>query len=219
MKSPVALAVALLLSSLPISAERQSPAKPRSTGIPECDKYAAMVTACLPKMCEDERMLKEMELGFALEMIPKQVELKGRHAAAQSCARDISEAIQSDEYGCYASKTTGTSASKSIQLDKIRPSATGVTLTFSGKGPESGEQVRVIIARSISEQPVAVYPMAGWTGQLVLDTASASPGTVGAPAQPIQLEPGTTYCFAVESAIGNRTDFYRKGIFTTLPKR
>lgn len=77
----------------------------------------------------------------------------------------------------------------------------------------------MIIARSISERPVVTYPIAGWTGQLVLDTASASPVIGGAPTAPIQPEPGTTYCFAVESSIGNRTDFYRKGIFTTLPKR
>jgi len=209
------LTVGTLLASLSL---RDAPAQAK-TGIPECDKYAAMVRACLPKMCEEERMLREMELGFALEMIPRAVELQGRQKAAQSCARDITEEIKKDEYGCYPGKTADASPPKSIRLDKVRPAATSVTLTFSGKGPESGEEVRVIIARSISERPVVAYPIAGWTGQFVLDTASASPAIRGAPTPPIQLEPGTTYCFAVESSIGNRRDFYRKGIFTTLPKR
>jgi len=218
MKSQVPLAVAVLLSSVTISAADQA-AKPPSTGIPECDKYAAMVTACLPKMCEEERMLVELELGFALEMIPKQVELKGRQAAAQTCARDITEAIEKDEYGCYASGTARANAPKSIRVEKVLPTDTSVTFTFIGNGPATGEEARVVIARSISERPVVSYSLSGWKGTFVLDTASASPAVKGAPTAPIRLEPRTTYCFLVESSVGDRTDIHRKGIFTTLSKR
>jgi hypothetical protein len=185
------------------------------TGIPECDKYAAMVRACLPKMCEEERMLRDMELGFALEMIPKQVELKGRQEAAQTCARDIAKAIENDEYGCYGSKT----APKSIRLDKVLATDASVTFTFIGNGPAAGEEARVVIARSISERPVVSYPLSGWKGTFLLDTASASPVINGAPTAPLRLEPRTTYCFVVESSVGNRRDIYRKGIFRTLPNK
>ena len=155
----IALAMALVVSSAATLVARQSGAKPQ-TGIPECDKYAAMVTACLPKMCEEERALMEMQLGFALEMLPKQVGLKGRQAAAQSCTRDISEAIKNDDYGCYAPRTAGTIAPKSIQLDTIRPSATSVTLTLSGTGPTTAADTEVIIMTSISEPPTATLPAA-----------------------------------------------------------
>lgn len=211
------LTVGTLLASLSL---RDAPAQAK-TGIPECDKYAAMVRECLPKMCEEERTLMEMQLGFALEMIPKQVELRGRQAAAQSCTRDISEAIQKDEYGCYASKSAGTSAPKSIQLDRIRPSATSVTLTLTGTGSTTAADTEVIIMTSISEPPTAIYRLPEWKGQFVLDTASATPtsakGSTGNP--PIRLEPQTTYCFVITSSTNRPNDVYRKGIFTTLPKR
>ncbi|MGB2716149.1 MAG: hypothetical protein WBC51_18350 [Vicinamibacterales bacterium] len=217
----IALAAAVVFSSPLIATGRQSTVKPPTTGIPECDKYAAMVTACLPTMCEEERMLMEMELGFALEMIPKQVELKGRQAAAQSCTRDISEAIKNDEYGCYTSKNAGTTAPKPIQLDKILPSATSVTLTLSGKGSTTAADTEVIIMTSISAPPTAIYQLPEWKGQFNLDTAYATPttakGSTGNP--PIRLEPQTTYCFVIGSSANGANHIYRKGIFTTLPKR
>src|SRR5688572_4870118 len=76
----------------------------RATGIAECDRYVSMMTACLQKMCEDERMLVELELEFSREALSKVVELRGRDAAAQSCAQDIRRAVEDDPYGCHAAR-------------------------------------------------------------------------------------------------------------------
>lgn len=222
-RQPLLLAATSMVACLATASAHTSAGRsavtPQRTGIPECDKYAAMVTACLPKMCEEERLLREMQLGFALEMIPKGVELNGRQQAAQACARDIAEEIKNDEYGCYPATTADPGPPRSIRLEAVQPSAMSVTLTFSGSGPATGEEARVVVARSISEPPLATYPLAGWTGQFVLDTASASPVIKGGPTDPIRLEPQTTYCFAVVSSVGSRTGYYRKGIFTTLPNK
>jgi hypothetical protein len=74
----------------------QAPSAPASTKIPECVKYEAMVTACLPKMCEEERALAELELSFHRETLAKVVELKGRQAGAQVCAQSLREASELD---------------------------------------------------------------------------------------------------------------------------
>jgi len=210
-----------LVSSAAILAARQSAVKPQSTGIPECDKYAAMVTACLPKMCEEERLLVELDLGFHHELLPAIVKLDGRQKAASVCAQSIDEAIKEDPYGCYAPKTVGSGAPVSIRLDSVRPTDTSVTMTFSGTGPAKGEKVRLVITKAISERPIAIYELPGWTGKLVLDTASATPVSEAKAAQtaPVRLEPRSTYCFVVQSRTDSRMEEHRKGIFTTLPKR
>jgi hypothetical protein len=216
-----ALAAVLAVASAAILAAQQSAVKPPSTGIPECDECAAMVRACLPRMCAEERLLTEMQLGFTLEVIPKQVELKGRQAAAQTCTADIRKATENDAYGCFASKTGGITAPRPVQLASIRPSATGVSLTLSRKTLATAAVTEVAILTSMGEPPIAVYRLPEWNGQFVLDTASATPTDAKSTTRkpPIQLEPQTTYCFVIEGSMDRQNDVYRKGIFTTLPKR
>ncbi len=208
-----------------------------NTGIAECDTYVAMVTACLPKMCEDERLLVELELSFHRELTPKVIKLKGRQEAAQGCAQDIREAIRNDPYGCYTSRSAEASASTpAIQRVQVRPAHTSVTMTFTGSGPGSGAGApetpskededagwQVIIGTSLTEAPTAVYRLLGRKGQFVLDTATEPPVTQpggAAQRQPLRLKAGTRYCFVINSPAANGgVEIQRKGIFTTLPKR
>lgn len=208
-----------------------------STGIPECDTYVAMVTECMQKMCEDERLLVELELSFHRELTPKVVELKGRQEAAQGCAQRIREAIRNDPYGCYTSRSAEAGASTSaIQRVQVRPADTSVTMTFTGSGPGSGaraaetrskehEEARwqVFIGTSLTEAATAVYRLLGRKGQFVLDTATERPVTLpggAAQRQPIRLDPETTYCYVINSPAANGgVEIQRKGIFKTLPKR
>jgi hypothetical protein len=208
--------VAVALFASVAVAARQSAVKPTSTGIAECDRYAAMVTACLPKVCEVDRVVMELDLGFHHELLPTVVKVKGRQEAAKQCAAKIDEAIRDDEYGCYPEAA---GSPRAVLLDRIQPRATSVTLTFSGNGPADGGDSRLLLLTSIGEPPLASYRLAGWQGPVVVDTASAMPLAGGAGKAPIQLEPGTTYCFVVESSTATRRDSHRKGVFTTLPKR
>lgn len=206
-----------LLSTAALAANRQSGVKPKPTGISECDKYAAMVTACLPKMCEVDRVVVELDLGMQQQFLPDVVKLKGRQEAARQCAREIDEAVKEDLYGCYPS---GAGASVPVRVDKIQPTESSVTLTLSGSGPPDGELARLSIFRFVDGlKPIGSYRLAGWNGPVVLDTASALPIGRGAPPAPIRLEPRTEYCFVVESERDGRRREHRKGIFTTLPKR
>jgi hypothetical protein len=205
----------LIVSLFPGDAASQG-----KSGIPECDKYEAMVTACLPKMCEVERELAELELSLHREVQARQIELQGRQASAESCARQIREAIQDDEYGCYAAAAGASAAKQPVRLEKVRTTDTSVVLTLSRKSAATPADIEVSILKSIMEPPTAIYRLpAALNGQLVLDTASASPMTSAgnsARVAPIRLEPSTTYCFAIGSST---THIYRKGLFTTLPKR
>jgi hypothetical protein len=217
------LAAALVFWSAAMTAAWQLRGKPSSTKIPECDKYDAMVTACLPKMCEEERALAEMDLGFHRELMPATIQHKGRQGAAELCARQIDEAIKDDLYGCYPIKAGAASVpARSIRLDKLSATDTSVVLTLSGTSPTPAASTEVIILASIAEQPTAIYRLPEWKGQFVLDTASASPissAKGGAQNPPIRLEPRTTYCFVITSSTDRPNDVYRKGTFTTLPKR
>ena len=221
----VLLAVALVFSSAAMTAARQSPAKPPSTGIPECDKYHEMVTACMRKMCVADRTVAELDLELDREFIPAEIKHKGRAAATQSCVRKINEAVQDDVFDCYAGN--GGAAGRpapAIRVDAVRPTDTSVVMTFSGKGPHPPTGAEVIIQRSEvpDEEPAASYRLPEWKGQFVLDTSSVSPTAAakgGAQAAPIRLEPRTTYCFVVASPTNRQNEIHRKGIFTTLPKR
>ena len=73
-----------------------------STGVPACDRYVAMVRACLPRMCEEERILRELELDLALETIAAAVKHKGAQAAGDTCSADIVAEAGDDLYGCHA---------------------------------------------------------------------------------------------------------------------
>jgi hypothetical protein len=217
------LAAALVFWSAAMTAAWQSPGKPSSAKIPECEKYDAMVTSCLPKMCEDERMLTEMDLGFHRELLPATIQHKGRQGAAELCARQIDEAIKDDLYGCYSNKTGAAGVpARPIRLDKLSATDTSVVLTLGGNRPTTAGSTEVIILTGIGEPPTAIYRLPEWKGQFVLDTASASPiasAKGGAQNPPMRLEPRTTYCFVITSSTDRPNDVYRKGTFTTLPKR
>lgn len=209
------LAIGTLVASLSL----RDAASQAKSGIPECDKYEAMVTACLPRMCEEERMLADLELGLHRETLSRQIELQGRQAATESCARQIREVIKDDTYGCYTAAAGASAAKPPVQLDKLRVTDTSVVLTLSGKGPATPAGTAVFILTSISEPPTAIYRLPEWKAQFVVDTASASPVKSerdSAQVPPVRLDPSTTYCFAIGTST---TDVYRKGIFTTLPKR
>ena len=95
MNAGLAIVLAAALGQAPVA----SP--PPSTGVPECDRYVAMVRACLPKMCEEERALRELELEFALETIAAVVKHKGAAAAEKTCSADIAAEGGDDLYGCH----------------------------------------------------------------------------------------------------------------------
>jgi hypothetical protein len=212
-------AAAVLLAGVTLTAGGQSSGKPNSAAIPECQKYEAMINACLPKMCEEERALAEMELSFHRETLAKVVELKGRQEGAHACTRSIRDAIADDLYGCYAAEPGA--PTHPIRLDQVRPAATSVSLTLTSAGIAANENARLVIAPSISEPPTAVYALPREKGTFVIDTSSTTSTGArgGAPGPPIPLEPRTTYCFVIESETGTARKVYRQGIFTTLPKR
>jgi hypothetical protein len=191
-------------------------AKPASTRIPECDKYAAMVASCLPKMCEADRVVAEMELEIHREMLPAQIQHHGRDAAAKTCATQIEEAVRDDVSGCYAMAPM-----RAIRVDKVQPTGTGLIMTLSGTGTTSVPGASVALLTVPGEPPTAVYRLPEWNGQYVLDTTSAPSAGAGrgAPQGPVRLDPATTYCFVIESTAGNRNEIHRRGTFTTLPKR
>ncbi len=204
------LTVVVAVSSVAVTSARQSP-KPAAPKIPECEKYEAMVAACLPKMCEADRAVAEIDLELHREMLPVQIQHKGRAAAAKTCAAQIDEAVREDVFGCYAAKGGMTAT--------VRPTATSVVMTLTGPGP-SGAGADVVILAEPGDAPTATFRLPAWKGEFVLDTAStpvvANGGAKGAPTR---LEPATTYCYAIGSATDIRNDVYRKGMFTTLPKR
>jgi hypothetical protein len=206
------LAALVWTGAAPMAA-RQAPSAAASAKIQDCVQYEAMVTACLPKMCEQERALAELELSFHRETLAKVVELKGRQAGAQVCAQSLREAAAGDVYGCYA--TEAGAQKHPIRLDQVRPTDTGVALTLTSLGIAPDETARVVIAASIMESPTAVYALPRDKGTFVVDTSSAVAGG----GQAIRLEPRTTYCFAIESTTGTARKVYRQGVFTTLPKR
>jgi hypothetical protein len=185
----------------------------RATGIAECDRYVSMMTACLQKMCEDERMLVELELEFSREALSKVVELRGRDAAAQSCAQDIRRAVEDDPYGCHGARAGD---AVPFRLDHVRPGATSVAMQFSLASATSAD---VFIGESLGD-PARQYRVAGTQGRFVLDTTSDKPVVSSAGAEPpAALEPGTTYCFAIRSAAGEvNSTLLRKGTFTTRKK-
>jgi hypothetical protein len=181
---------------------------PASTGVPECDRYAAMVRACLPKMCEEERMLREMELGFAVETIAAVVKEKGKAAAADSCIRDIAAELREDLYACHAD-----SPSASTRVD-LTPAGDAVQMRFSSPALAGAETADVALAEPLAE-PTAVYRVTSTAGTFVLDTRTAPPLAAGAAAG--QLLPETPYCYAIATSADDpsRRRVLRKGVVLT----
>ena len=200
------------LSLRPVTSQDKS-------GIPECDKYEAIVTACLPKMCMAERAVAELDLELHRQILPTLLQLKGRPAAVQACVEKIDEAIQEDEFGCYSSLSGNKGRpGPAIRVDKVRPTDTGVVMTLRDPGPASNS-TKVTIVTVPGEPVTAVYQLPEWKGQFVLDTTSASPTLKAGPGKPVTLDPETPYCFVIQSSNGTGKEIYRKGTFTTLPKR
>jgi hypothetical protein len=217
----VVLVMASVVSNAELALAGQSSAKPAAAGIPECDKYEAMVAACLPKMCEAERIVAELDLELHRQILPAVIQHKGRAAAVQACVEKTNEAVAEDAFGCYATKGGVTRRPASaVRVDKVQPTNTGVVMTLSGDGAAAGAVTEVILVTAPGEPPAAVYRLPEWKGQFVLDTstlpAKAAKGTAPGP---VRLDPRTTYCFIVESTRDAATEVHRKGMFTTLPQR
>jgi hypothetical protein len=202
-----------------------------ATGIAECDQYYAMVAACLPRMCEAERLLVELELSLTREMLPKVVERRGREAAAQGCAKDILKEIEDDPYGCYESQRAKAGMPQpGIRNVRIRPAATNVTISFQSSAAATGDggsatsagRWEVAISSELLETE-ARYELAGRDGEFVLNTASEQPvalpagaaAAARAPLPPIELEPDASYCFVIRSPAGEE----RRGTFATAAER
>jgi hypothetical protein len=181
---------------------------PASTGVAECDRYVAMVRACLPKMCEEERILRELELDFALETIAAAIKHKGARHAGGTCSADIAAEAGDDLYGCHAE-----SRASSI-LVEAAPGETSVTLRLSGAGLAGAGPLELALTAPLVPEPAGVYRITPTNGAYVLDTASA----VSAPAGRVLLERDTPYCYSIatpaDGAAGRHT-VIRKGTFTT----
>ncbi len=192
------------------------------TGVAECDEYVVMASACLPRMCEVERGLSELELSFHREMLAKTFELKGRDEAAKACARDIVELLQDDPYGCYDSdRAKRGMPAAGIQDVQVRPQATSVTISFRAGSPASGEgpwEVAIVVE---DLEPLVQYVPTRSGSVFVVDTAGDQPMTpvsdpTGKPSntpQAFRLDSGVSYCFTIKSSGGEE----RRGSFTTLP--
>jgi hypothetical protein len=184
---------------------------PPPTGVAECDRFVAMVRACLPKMCEEERMLREMEVGFAVETIAAMVKEKGKAAAAESCARDIAAELREDLYACHADSP---SASTRVELT---PAGDALVLRFSSTALDDAETADVALAEPLAE-PLGVYRVTSAQGRFVLDTGSASP--LGAATGAVRLEPDTPYCYTIATSADDATRrrILRKGVASTRGK-
>ena len=181
---------------------------PTPTGVAECDRHVAMVRACLPKMCEEERLLREMELGFALETIAVAVKEKGKASAAESCSRDVVAELREDLYACHADAP---SAATRVELTTA---GDALVLRFSSPSLAGAENADVAIAEPLAE-PSAVYRVMGKAGTFVLDTRTASP--IGSSAGTIRLEPETPYCYAISTSADDPSQrrILRKGVALT----
>jgi hypothetical protein len=184
---------------------------PPPTGVPECDRYVAMVSACLPKMCEEERMLREMELGFAVETIAAVVKEKGKAAAAESCTRDVTAELREDLYACHADSP---SASTRVELT---PAGDSLVLRFSSPALAGAETADVAFAEPLAE-PVGVYRVTSAQGTFVLDTRTASP--LGSTTGAVTLEADTPYCYTIATSADDaaRRRILRKGVASTRGK-
>ena len=187
------------------------PPAPGPTGVPECDRYVAMVRQCLPKMCGEDGALRELELDLALEAIAASVKVHGPQAAAKACIKDIEADIREDLYGCYPGSPA---ASQTVE---IRASASGAVIRFEIEDLAAANQAEVTIASSLLEEPDATYRVTGSHGVFSLDTHVARPGTPdqATPAAPAVLASGTTYCYAIGAAAEGGGQIVRQGTFTT----
>jgi hypothetical protein len=197
------LAMALALAAA-------QPANPSPTGVSDCDRYVAFVRACLPKMCEEERVMRELELDLALETIAAAVKHRGPQAAGQTCAADIQKEMAEDLYGCHAgSRAAGI-------LVEASGAATSVLLRISGAGVTGAGPLEVSLAAPLVPEPAAVYVVAPEAGAYVIDSASAASG--GITGGEVRLESDTPYCYSiatpVEGAPGRGT-VLRKGTVWT----
>ncbi len=187
-------------------------ASAQSTGIAKCDQYYAMVSACLPRMCEMERALAEVELSFSRETLQKVIELKGRDAAAQACTTDLADEIKDDPYGCYESERAGAGLpAPSLRGLKVHPAPSSVTVSFDAvQGAAAGDWELALLSEDM--EPRVRYRFARSPAGFVLNTAAATPSDAQ---EPFGLEPGVPYCFAISSPDGT----VRRGQFTTSSAR
>lgn len=186
----------------------QPPPSEATTGIAECDRYVALVRACLPKMCEEERLLRELELGFALETIAAALKDNGRAAASESCSRDVVAELREDLYACHAeSASSATHAEVTATVD-------AVLIRFSSPALAGESGADVALAEPLAG-PAAVFRVTSSQGTFVLDTRIAS--ALASNAGPLRLEPETPYCYTIATSSDDpsRRRVLRKGVVLT----
>jgi hypothetical protein len=74
------------------------------TGIPECDKYFAMVEACAAKMSKEDQAAAQFSVNRLRTMMPIANSAQGRAELEQRCTTSIKQARESDKSGCSGQK-------------------------------------------------------------------------------------------------------------------
>ena len=118
-RSPMFIAAAALAVSLgaaqPISQARPAePAadteaqatekpKPAATGIPECDKYFAVVEACIATktLSKDDQKAAELNVSRLRAMLPIAKAPQGRATLVERCTASLEAAQKDGKYACY----------------------------------------------------------------------------------------------------------------------
>ena len=198
----------LLIVSLALLGQSPAASPPASTGVPECDRFVAMVRACLPRMCEEEKVLRELELDLAIETIAAAVKHRGARAAGETCADDIAAEVGDDLYGCHPGSVA------SAILVEATPAETSVILRVSGGSVSNAGPLEVTLAAPLTPEPAGVYLVTPAHGPYLLDTASAP--SRAAQAGRVVLERDTPYCYSIAvPADGAAGRVIKKGTFTT----
>lgn len=71
-----------------------------STGIPECDRYVAMIEQCLPQMPNEDRVAARFAVDQIRALVPTMAQRDG-DAMARQCAENVESALRTNTYGCH----------------------------------------------------------------------------------------------------------------------
>lgn len=104
----VALAMVLGTGAAVAQQARVAPAasasqKSEATGIPECDKYFALVDACVAtkKMTKEDQQAAELNVSRLRAMLPIARAPQGRTTLVDRCTMSLETAQKEDQYDCY----------------------------------------------------------------------------------------------------------------------
>lgn len=108
MKALVVVPAIVLACAANLGAGQQAPAagttpKQEKTDIPECDRYFAMVDACVAtnKMTADEKKAAQSNVDRLRMMLPIAKAEQGRATLVERCTKSIEAGQKDDKYGCY----------------------------------------------------------------------------------------------------------------------